>query len=122
MTLIDVIGILQYYRLWDVSYQSRLVMINGLLYHGFGIYYDNQYIILLRNYDVSVNCMLIAYNSFNNPSYIPYMFIGCCFFLLNSEVIPRTRIGYYHNENIKSLIHVIFVQYFFLRLLFCYYE
>tara|TARA_Y100000591_G_C21822645_1_gene694601 strand:+ start:281 stop:655 length:375 start_codon:yes stop_codon:yes gene_type:complete len=120
MTWIDAVGVLQYYTLYNISYQSRIVMINGLLYHGLGIFYDNKYILLLKYYDVVVNSSIIMYNGYYHPSIIPYGLAGCSFFIINSLYTPTNYrlLNNYDEEIVRSVLHVIFVQGFFLYLLY----
>jgi len=120
MTWIDAIGVLQYYALYNVSYQSRIVLINGLLYHGLGIFYKNKYILLLKYYDVAINTSIIMYNGYNYPSIRPYGLLGCAFFITNSLCTPTNHrmLVNYNEEYVRSLFHVIFVQGFFLYLLY----
>jgi len=121
MGLIAAIGVTQYYIFWDVSYQARIIMINGIVYHSLCIFYDNKYIIILRNYDIVVNSSIILYNMYICPESIHLALVGCMFFITNSFLLPNIGPKCYNKYNIKynlqDILHVLFVQGFFLYLL-----
>jgi hypothetical protein len=117
MGLIEAIGVTQYYFFWDVSYQARIIMINGIVYHSLCIFYDNKYIIILRNYDIAVNLSITVYNAYNYPGDIYLVFFAMGFFLTNSFLLPNIGPRCLQKYYLPSVFHVIFVQGFFLYLL-----
>ena len=114
MTIIDVLGVSLYVILWNESHQSKIILINGIIYHVYGLFYDNKYLIYLRNYDITINFSIIIFNLIYYPDTTNYIIGSGSIFLLNSEIIPR----YYKTEIIKSIIHVLFVQWVGLYVLY----
>jgi hypothetical protein len=119
MPLIDAVGVLQYYYLWNMSYQSRLIMINGLIYHGSCIFFDknNSYIIFLRNYDLSVNIIIMMRSSYINPYTIPFIILGNFFYYMNTFLIPNSKYKNCCSSYTASLMHVLFIQFYYFCLL-----
>ena len=119
MPLIDALGVLQYYYLWDKSYQARVIMINGLLYHGSCIFFDNEnkYILLLRKYDLTTNIIIAVYDSISIPHTIPFSLLGALFFYFNTKLLPNTKYKNCCSKYTPSIMHVLFIQFYFFCLL-----
>ena len=119
MPLVDALGVLQYYYLWDKSYQARTIMINGLLYHGSSIFFDNnnKYIIILRNYDLAVNIIIMMYDGVLKPYTIPFILLGNFFYYMNTFLIPNSKYKDCCSSYTSSIMHVLFIQFYYFCLL-----